>query len=91
MFLPTLIFFSKIYSPVFKFNTDPGEALSIAFLKVSKPGSTVIFAAFIIGAMISTFQPGPALSFNAFGSFFESKLKAPALNTCLAVFVMSFS
>ena len=62
IFLDTLIDFSKIYSPVFKFKTEPGDALSIAFLKVSIPGSTVISSALIIGATILGVQPGPDLN-----------------------------
>ncbi|WP_282074021.1 hypothetical protein [Polaribacter atrinae] len=58
IFFDTLIDFSSRYSPVFKFKTDPGEALSIAFLKVSKPGSTVVSSAFIIGATIAGVHPG---------------------------------
>jgi len=59
--------FSKIYSPVCKIRVAPAAALAIDFLKDSTPGFTIISSTLITGAIISGFQPGPVLNFNAFG------------------------
>jgi len=45
---------------------------------VPRPGSMIKSSAFVTGAIILGFQPGPVLAVNALGIFVLLRLKAPA-------------
>ena len=56
---------------------EPEVALPMAILKFPGPGYTSIISGFLTRILILGFQPGPALSFNAFGILEDPKLKSP--------------
>ena len=87
----TFILFSISYVAPAKRMVEPEDALPMARLKFPGPGNTSTTAGFLTRILMLGFQPGPALSFNAFGILVDPKLKAPAVRLGLVAFSMSLA